>query len=233
MEKNGGDMGQNILDQLKSFGIQIQAPNEQVIYSDLIESGKLLKISNGYSFEKSLSCDHEWKLYHSEILAHLQTLPEARAIEHAKKIDSQDWHWKWLSKTYHLKTDNSNEWFYLEIDSKIEAACLIHFPKDSYLNPSESIFYVEYLAVAPWNRYTPLEDQRNKGLGSLLLLKAINYLATKYKTSGRFSLHSLIQAEGYYINKLKMQHVESNDKDSLKYFELPEREVSNIIGAVA
>ena len=51
--------------------------------------------------------------------------------------------------------------------------------------------------------------------------------------SGRFSLHSLIQAEGYYINKLKMQHVQSNDKPSLKYFELPDHEVSNIIGAVA
>ncbi|EXB47950.1 hypothetical protein [Acinetobacter sp. 1000160] len=226
-------MGKTILDQLKSYGIPIQSPNELNIYSESLPAGQLLEISNGYSFEKSLFCDQEWKLYHAEILAFLKTLPEKNAIELAEKIDSQDWHWNWLNKTYHLKTDDCNEWFYLTIDSKVEAACLIYFPKDSFLNPSENIFYVEYLAVAPWNRYTPIEDQRYKRLGSLLLLKSLNYLAKKYKNSGRFSLHSLIQAEGYYINKLKMQHVQSNDKPSLKYFELPDHEVSNIIGAVA
>ena len=226
-------MGQSILDQLKSYGILIQSPNEQIIHSEFLPTGQLLEISNGYSFEKSLYCDQEWKLYHAQVMAYLKTLPEEEAIELAKKIDSQDWHWKWLDKTYFLKTEDCNEWFYLSIDSEVQAACLIYFPKDSYLNPSENIFYVEYLAVAPWNRYTPIEDQRNKGLGRLLLLKAITYLANKYKNSGRFSLHSLTQAEGYYINKLKMQHVESNDKPSLKYFELPEHEVSSIIGAVA
>lgn len=45
-------MGQNILNQLKSYGLPIQAPNQQVIYSILLESGKLLEISNGYSFFK-------------------------------------------------------------------------------------------------------------------------------------------------------------------------------------
>lgn len=226
-------MGQTILDQLKSYGIPIQSPNEQIIHSEFLPAGELLELTNGYSFEKSLYCDQEWKLYHTKVMAYLKTLPEEQAIELAEKIDSQDWHWNWLNKTYHLKTDDCNEWFYLTIDSKVEAACLIYFPKNSYLNPSENIFYVEYLAVAPWNRYTPIEEQRLKGLGSLLLLKAINYLAKKYENSGRFSLHSLIQAEGYYINKLKMQHIESNDKPSLKYFELPEHEVSSIIGAVA
>jgi hypothetical protein len=226
-------MGQTILDQLKSYGIPIQSPNEQIIHSEFLPTGEVLEITNGYSFEKSLYCDQEWKLYHTKVMAYLKTLSGDQAIELAKKIDSQDWHWNWLNKTYHSKTDDCNEWFYLTIDSKVEAACLIYFPKNSYLNPSENIFYVEYLAVAPWNRYTPIEEQRLKGLGSLLLLKAINYLAKKYQNSGRFSLHSLLQAEGYYINKLKMQHIESNDKPSLKYFELPEHEVSSIIGAVA
>lgn len=229
----GGDMGQSILNQLKSYGIPIQSPNEQIIHSEILPTGQLLEISNGYSFEKSLYCDQEWKLYHAQVMAYLKCLPEEEALELAKRIDSQDWHWKWLDKTYHLKTDDCNEWFYLSIDSEVQAACLIYFPKDSCLNPLEQIFYVEYLAVAPWNRYTPIESHRYKGLGSSLLLKAINYLAKKYNNSGRFSLHSLIQAEGYYINKLKMQHVQSNDKPSLKYFELPDHEVSNIIGAVA
>ncbi|QJB47494.1 hypothetical protein HGD77_01295 [Acinetobacter sp. NEB149] len=226
-------MGQNILADLEKMGIQLQTENEQVVYSEGLASKSILKISNGYSFIKSLSCDQDWKSYQAKVLAHLRTLDEANARQELSQIDYQDWQWKWINKTYHTKTDNCNEWFYLEIDSKVEAACLIYYPKNSYLHPLESIFYVEYLAVAPWNRYTPLEEQRNKGLGSLLLLKAINYLAIKYNTSGRFSLHSLMQAEGYYVNRLKMQHVETQDKPQLKYFELPEHEVSNIIGAVA
>lgn len=226
-------MGQDILAELQKMGIKLQTASEHVIYSEELSSKSILEISNGYSFIKSLNCDQEWKLYQAKILAHLRTLPEANTQQELTQIDWQDWEWKWINKTYHTKTDNCNEWFYLEIDSKVEAACLIYYPKDSCLNPSERIFYVEYLAVAPWNRYTPLEEQRNKGLGSLLLLQAINCLAIKYNTSGRFSLHSLMQAEGYYINRLKMQHVATQDKPSLKYFELPEHEVSNIIGAVA
>ena len=184
-------MQQNILAELEKMGIQLQSENEQVVYSEELASKSVLQITNGYSLIKSLSCDEAWKSYQARILAHLKTLDEADAHKELSKIDYQDWPWKWINKTYHTKTDNCNEWFYLEIDSKVEAACLIYYPKDSYLPPLESIFYVEYLAVAPWNRYTPLEEQRNKGLGSLLLLKAINYLAIKYKTSGRFSLHSL------------------------------------------
>ncbi|RSO59666.1 hypothetical protein EA756_04305 [Acinetobacter lactucae] len=226
-------MKQNILDQLKSFGIPVKAPDEKIIYSDLLSSGQVLQISNGYSFEKSLSCDHNWKVYHENIFAYLKTLPQEEANDIINKLDYQDWHWEWVTKTAGTKTDNQYEWFFLEIDNCVEAACLIYFPKESALQPSENIFYIEFLAIAPWNRFTPLEEKRYRGLGSILLLRSVKFLAQKYANSGRFSLHSLAQAESYYVNKLKMQHLSINDKPSLKYFELPENVVNSVFGEVA
>lgn len=234
MKKKGGEiMGQNILNQLKSYGLPIQAPNQQVIYSNLLESGQLLQISNGYSFSKSLSCDHKWKEYHQNIFAYLKTLPEADVNEIVAKLDYQDWHWEWISKTAGTKADNQYEWFFLEVGSSVEAACLIYFPKESSLQPIENIFYIEFIAIAPWNRFTPLENKRYRGLGSLLLLEAVKFLAQKYGNSRRFSLHALEQAESYYIDKLKMQHLSINDKPSLKYFELPHHVIDSIFGEVA
>jgi hypothetical protein len=45
-------------------------------------------------------------------------------------------------------------------------------------------------------------------------------------------LHALEQAESYYIDKLKMQHLSINDKPSLKYFELPHHVIDSIFGEV-
>lgn len=233
MIKNGGGMEQNILDQLKRYGLPIHASNEQVIYSTSLESGQLLQISNGYSFAKSLSCDSKWREYHENIFAYLKTLSKEEAEEIVTKLDYQDWHWEWIGKTAKTKTNNQYEWFFLDIDDSVEAACLIYFPKESTLQPIENIFYIEFIAIAPWNRFTPLEDKRYRGLGSLLLLRAVKFLAQKYAHSGRFSLHSLGQAESFYINKLKMQHLSVNDKPSLKYFELPHHVVDSILGEVA
>lgn len=213
------------LEILKQYGINIQSPQCVEIYND----GQIA-ISNGYDFELSLKCNQEWKGYHAKIYAHLITLPENEQETEIKKIDYQDWHWDWLNKTLSTKDNDRYEWFFLQINSTVEAACLIHFPKESVLKPEEKIFYVEFIAVAPWNRYSPLESKRYKGLGSTILKKSIEYLVKKHSNSGRFSLHSLEQAEQFYVQKLNMEHCPSLDEPQLKYFELPPQYISDFLG---
>jgi len=221
-----------MLQSLSKFGIALTSSSAEIIYAgDYL--GKKLTITHGYDFTKAVECDQNWKAYHLKILAYLKTLSDVEAQSIYSKIDHQDWHWDWMSKTYSTKTDSNYEWFFLDIDGSIEAACLIYFPKNSFLNPTEQIFYIEFIAVAPWNRYSPLETKRYFGLGSFILLRSIGYLAKKYNHSGRFSLHSLAQAEMFYVNKLKMEHIGLNDKPQLKYFELPEHAITSILGEVA
>lgn len=222
----------SVVEILKRYSIPIASQNEQQIFSKEDE-GKSLIITNGYNFEKSLNCDQNWKNYMQSLLAYIERLDKTEQDEVLSKIDFQDWHWDWGKKTMSTKADNHYEWFYLEIDNSVEAACLIFFPKESILNPNESIFYIEYIAVAPWNRYTPLGAKRYTGLGGLLLVQAIKFLARKYQHTGRFCLHSLPQAEGFYLSKLQMQHLALGDKTELKYFEMTEDVLELFLGEVA
>ena len=217
---------------LAKLNIPPYDPNSSVVYQEE-KDGRKYSISYGYNFEKALQCTVGWKNYHSKIQAYLKTLPADKAKDIDQKISQQDWHWDWLGKTMHSKEKSEYEWFYFEIDGVVEAACLIFYPRLSDLPPSESIFYIEFIAVAPWNRFSPLEVKRYEGLGTKLVIESIRYLTGKYKNDGRFSLHSLDQAESYYTHKLKMVHISHQDKPSLKYFELPFGEVVGLLGAVA
>lgn len=223
---------ESALEILKRSGIPLASPYEQQIFRQKINN-KNLVISNGYNFAKSLSCDQNWKNYFQDIYAYLMKLDEKKAQDVLARINVQDWHWEWSNKTAYTKLDSHYEWFYLEIESSVEAVCLIFFPKESILKPADNIFYIEFVAVAPWNRYTPLEEKRYVGLGSLLLTQAIKFLSQKYQHTGRFCLHSLSQAESFYSSKLKMQHLAVGDKPNLKYFEMPEDAISLFLGEVA
>jgi hypothetical protein len=65
-------------------------------------------------------------------------------------ISNEDDHWRWFDKAIHLKGEEY-DWFHLYADEKPQAVCIIYHPKESALEPG-NIFYIEYLAVAPWNR---------------------------------------------------------------------------------
>lgn len=212
---------------LQKYNIALQSPEYTEIYND---NG--IVITNGYNFELALQCDVSWKNYQAKINAFLLTLTEAEQELERQKIDDQDWHWEWFTKTVKTKDNNCYEWFFLQIDSIVEAACLITFPKESALLQGEQIFYIDFIAVAPWNRYSPLEEKRHKGLGYTVLRESISFLSKQYSGATRFALHSLEQAEQFYVQKLKMQHCPNLDKPYLKYFELPPQQTLNTSGGM-
>lgn len=146
-------------------------------------------------------------------------------------ISTEDFHWDWFRKAVDSSTDEY-EWFHLYADGKPQAACLIYHPEKSALEPGD-IFYVEFVAVAPWNRDCKIRSADFKGLGKIILRAAQRFAVKELKLRPGFCLHSLPKAEGFYTNKIKMVKVPGNeDAQKLPYFELSQALATELMEAV-
>ncbi|MGP3141738.1 GNAT family N-acetyltransferase [Serratia nevei] len=223
------------INQLVRLGI-IPAPDNEVI----IEQGSINKcdatkesytISYGWSVPNALSCDKGWKEYRARILTHIKENcnNDEERNEILSKIQTEDYHWNWFSKSVNYHEDEY-KWFFLRTDNHVEAACLIYFPKKSVFSDG-NIFYVEFIAVAPWNRFTPLEEKRFKGVGKMLLQAVIKYVTRNLGYQYGFCLHSLPQAQGFYEH-IGMQHVDALDKKTLFYYEIDNASAMRFVGEV-
>ena len=195
-----------------------------------IEMGELMhqsnekvpyKIVHGWSLTASLECDTLWKQGWLTLFEQIQQADpnETTQNEILASISTEDIHWDWFGKAVNSSTDEY-EWFHLYADSKPQAACLIYHPEASALEPGD-IFYVKFVAVAPWNRTCELRPREFRGLGEIILRAAQRFAVNELKLRPGFSLHSLPKAEGFYA-KLKMVKVDGREDDqTLVYYELP------------
>ncbi len=196
-----------------------------------IEHGELTNVKNekvpynivhGWSLESSLECDTLWKQGWLALFKQIQQAEpdETKQNEILASISTEDFHWDWFKKAVDSSTDEY-EWFHLYADGKPQAACLIYHPEASALAPGD-IFYVKFVAVAPWNRTCDLRPREFRGFGEIVLRAAQRFAVKELKLRPGFCLHSLPQAEGFYI-KLNMVKVDGKeDAQSLAYFELPQ-----------
>ena len=226
------------LDQLLKLGIIDSLENEVVFEQGQIEKsdGALepYSISYGWNLIKSLACDNKWKEYRVRILTFLkENCDEEQRNDLLSKIQFEDYHWEWFGKSLRHRKEEY-KWFFLSTETSVEAACLIYFPKPSALDESD-IFYVEFIAVAPWNRFSPLEEKRFNGVGKKLLKSAIKYLTESLGYQYGFCLHSLPQAQGFYEH-IGMIHIEKLDKledpecDPLYYYEIDHKNSMKFVG---
>ncbi len=187
-------------------------------------------IRHGWDIVAAVQCDEIWARSNIELFQYIeeQNFDDAKLTEVLDSIQTEDHHWDWFKKSYQF-TGDEYEWFFLFSEDKPQGACLIYHPKDSALGDA-NIFYVEYLAVAPWNRDCLVRQREHKGVGSILLKAALKYSVEKLGLIPGFSLHSLPQAKEYY-EKLNMINVEGMDKGALLYFELPQEEAHKLLGA--
>jgi hypothetical protein len=188
------------------------------------------RITNGWNVLYAHQCDEEWAAYRFKLAEYLEKNFKGGELKKVlSSIQVEDAHWKWLHKSCFFNTAEY-QWFFLKTDSNIEAACLTFHPKASELCTG-NIFYIEFIAVAPWNRDDPMEQKKFKSIGSLLMRAAINYSVTTLGQTYGFSLHSLPQASGFY-KKIGMTHCKSADKDNLEYFEMNEDNSKVFVGAL-
>lgn len=180
------------------------------------------KVIHGWDLKSSLECDVLWKQGWIDLLKQIQQAePDTgKQDDILASISTEDSHWNWFQKAVDYSTDEY-EWFHLYADGQPQAACLIYHPEASALEPGD-IFYVKFVAVAPWNRPCDLRPREFHGLGKIILRAAQRFAVKTLKLRPGFCLHSLPKAEVVY-KKLKMVKVEGKeDAESLAYFELPQ-----------
>jgi hypothetical protein len=134
------------------------------------------------------------------------------------KLAVQDHHWVWRTKCS-IAPGTKRRVFSLLNAGEVEAAMVLLFDKNSR-DPAAPlpIVYVDFVAVAPWNRKAIQHPQRFRHLGTLMLGAAVE-LGRTLGLDGRIGLHSLPQSEGFY------RHIGMRDfgldaaYSSLRYFE--------------
>lgn len=174
----------------------------------------------GWDIAKCFACDDLWHEHNIKLMQWIKAQNfDAEKLEKVlADIQIDDSHWEWFKKSVHFKSDEYR-WFFIMVDNVPQAACVLYHPKKSAL-ADMNVFYIEYIAVAPWNRENPMEPRKFKGLGSLLIKAVINFCVGKFAFNHGFSLHALPRAVDFY-QKIGMQHIEAHDKGVLQFFEMP------------
>lgn len=188
-------------------------------------------VYNGLDPIRANLCDTLWGSFNLKLIEFIKSQEySAEELEKvASSIQLDDSRWDWLSKAYFHKGDEY-EWFFLDIDNRPQAACLIYHPKKSAIDSGE-IFYIEYVAVAPWNRNNPMEVKQFTGAGSEIIKCAIQYVTKSLGLRYGFSLHALPKAEGFY-EKIGMTSFEALTKDTMKYYEMSDENSQKYLRAL-
>lgn len=182
-------------------------------------------LHQGWDIAKCFACDDKWGKFNIRLLDHIekQKYDDATLDKVFADIQMDDSHWNWFAKAC-IHNDTSFTWFFLMAEGTPQGACVIYHPKKSVIEAGD-IFYVEYVAVAPWNRKNPMAERVFNGVGTLLIKSAVQYVNTKLKMRYGFSLHALPRASEYYA-KIGMQRFAAADKDTLEYYEMGEKTAS-------
>jgi hypothetical protein len=159
--------------------------------------------------------------YSLALLEFFQLPPADRTQEKFYEITGkllvQDQHWKWRTKCAIAPATNRRV-FSLLNSSEVEAAMMLRLGEKSRDSSPQPIVYVDYLAVAPWNRKPFQHPQRFRGLGKVMLGAAVE-ISRNLGYDGRCGLHSLRQSEGFYHQIGMGDFGLDASRSSLRYFE--------------
>ena len=187
------------------------------------ESGDAPEFSLHFGWDLAIAnrCDDTWGVFNVRLLRHIFSLKLAQdeLLSVLSDVQLDDGHWKWLQKALVYRGDQY-KWFFMMAEGNPQAACLIFQPKPSAVD-SRPIFYIEYVAVAPWNRINPLAPRAFKGLGTQIIRAASDYAVLKLGLRPGYSLHALPKAVAFY-EAIGMERFEEHDKEGLPFFEMPE-----------
>lgn len=191
-----------------------------LIDNQLNESKVNYEVTYGLNSTYAANADVDWLTFNFLIVSKLKEKCKTNEelLEHLARYQFEDSHWSWVNKSVILSSDEY-EWFYFMAEGQVQGICNIYHPKPSKIDKL-NIFYVEFVAVAPWNRINPIGPRKFKGIGTSLLKIALNYSINTLNYRPGFSLHSLPQSIEYY-EKIGMKNFgPDNSKQNLFYFEM-------------
>jgi hypothetical protein len=195
----------------------------------IISNGTVIKPDGEivpYSIELGLSKSsitecNGWKDFLTDIIIHFaEKNPDIKDYkkELQEHIMLEDFHWDWSKKAFLLDTSEYN-WFFLRTSDGIQGVCLTFHPKESVFQ-SVNIFYIKYIASAPWNRKSTLHKRKYNGVATEIIKQVQYYFIRKYRYKHGFSLHSLPQAQKYY-EYIGMEYISGyNDENGLPFYEM-------------
>lgn len=136
------------------------------------------------------------------------------------KYGVADLGWPWDKIVNQASTQEfDRKTFYLTIMDDVEGVVHIKYPKQSKQDSALRVVYIDFVAVAPWNRGV-LENKRYSGVGSVLISHVIEF-SNSEGFSGLIGLHSLFQAEGFYKKIGMIDFGRDTSYGNMLYFELP------------
>ena len=179
-------------------------------------------ILEGVDLVKTLDIQKKWIYEFAMRFINLQTdNPGISDFDLMQKYNLQDSHWNWVGKAMQLNNPDYL-WFSLESNGQVEAIIVVYHPQKSRII-SDDIYYIDYLAVAPWNRVVGNASRKFKGLGPTLIKEAGKYIGVNLSYGYSFSLHSLPQASGFYTRIGMTDFGPDVSKDNMHYFEIQEQ----------
>lgn len=162
-----------------------------------------------------------------ELIERLWGTERARLAEelraHGEMLQSSHWRWTW-------KAERPPHWHCLvtvECEGQVQGVMAVeNLLRPSRIVPGAWVLYVDFLEVAPWNyrvpsnRATPaVRLPRFAGVGTVLIGEALR-ISVGRSASGRIGLHSLPQAEEFYVGRCGMNGCGPDpDYYDLVYFE--------------
>jgi len=205
--------------------------------ADIISTGRLqstdgtlvdYEIREGCNIQLGFTCDKLWRDFNVKLMAFIdKNVAEADRETVLDQIQIDDDHWEWMIKSAAMRTDEFR-WFFLTANNEPQGACVIRHPKKSILNTGD-IFYIEFIATAPWNRENPMEARRFRSVATLLIRCASKYAHDVLKLRYGFSLQAIERAVAYY-QKLGMKPHPPSDQPPLSYYEMEEPDAKLLAG---
>jgi len=179
-------------------------------------------IELGLSKSSLIECN-EWKNFVSKfIMEFVDKNPDIKDYkkELQEKIMLEDLNWNWSKKALFFDTSEYN-WFFLKTTDGIQSICLTFHPKKSILQKID-IFYIKFIASAPWNRISSLHERKYVGAGKEIIKQVQLYFRKVYRYGYGFSLHSLPQARIFYESLGMINLPDYNDENGLFFYEMNE-----------
>jgi hypothetical protein len=178
--------------------------------------------------------DHNLEHYEQKWLPELlsRRRETAKLLKAGHKIAPvEDGHWDWAKKM--LREHRAPLGFRscaVEVNGETEGLMQVELATHrSRASKNLNLAYVDYISIAPWNRPWPGQQQRFKGVGSILLREAIQ-TSMDEGFRGRIGLHALSGSVTWYRDKLKMEAFGTDpDYQGLNYFEFTEAQAKRFM----
>jgi hypothetical protein len=141
-------------------------------------------------------------------------------------------HWDWVYKAKDKLAKRYYRIMGVVCEGQMQGLMLISFWKTARLPEQEGLplVYVHYLATAPWNLRSLVQEPRYAGIGRLLIASAVAK-SISLGCEGRLGLHSLSQAETFYETTCGMTPGELDPlEEGLLYFEMTSAQAQKFLG---